>query len=225
MATNDQNTVSQFPLPPSAYIASPLPPPPPPKTSYEMFGRTYLTSDPAPDLSASSRPTLYSPTDAPTASLRTLNAALISLFAALLGALASAAAHAPLVARLEDALINMHHILNTLRPAQAARDLRVLLAAQAAARAEMSTSLASAVATATADIAAAAAVLAAPTDDPAVAAALAVAAAHIGDYNRGAAAVVTSADDDGSASDAREQFDAGVHPNALAKFTAELERE
>lgn len=143
-AGGDAQVVSQFPHPPRHYYASlgnsesPLPAPPPPpgeNASYQMFGRVYTTTDKLPTLQESGRPILYSEDEPPTAELLRLNDRLLSLFHILLVTLSSAGApHENVVARIEDVLINMQHLLNTLRPAQAARDLRCLLDSQAAAR-------------------------------------------------------------------------------------------
>jgi MED7 protein len=154
MAANEPQVVSQFPLPPRQYIApfvqhNAEPPPPPdpplPDTSYAMFGRVYATTDRLPTLSEANRVCLYDEALPPTAELRRLNARLLGLFYALLATLATPSApHAPVVARIEDVLINMHHLLNTLRPAQAAADLRGILAEQEAKRRKAAAALAEA---------------------------------------------------------------------------------
>lgn len=140
MAANEPQVVSQFPLPPRQYIvpfaqhdaAPPAPPPPPqPESSYAMFGRVYATTDRLPGLAEAGRVCLYDDAAPPTAELRRLNGRLLALFYALLATLATpGAGHAPVVSRIEDVLINMHHLLNTLRPAQAAADLGGILGEQ-----------------------------------------------------------------------------------------------
>jgi mediator of RNA polymerase II transcription subunit 7 len=138
--------VHQFPLPPRQYYAhdSPLPatesPPsaPCPDESYAMFGRMYATTDRLPSLQECGRVRLYddSPNVRASSELRRLNKLLLSLFRTLLVTLStptpasphgSPPQHAVLVANIENVFINMHHLLNTLRPAQAVRDLRLLL--------------------------------------------------------------------------------------------------
>lgn len=161
-AGSDAQVVSQFPLPPRQYYASlnnsgsPLQAPPPPPgedASYQMFGRVYTTTDKLPTLQESGRPILYSDEESPTSELLRLNNRLLSLFHILLATLSSAGApHENVVARIEDVLINMQHLLNTLRPAQAARDLRALLDSQAATRLKTAAALREAAALAEAGI-------------------------------------------------------------------------
>lgn len=96
-----------------------------------MFGRVYSTTDRLPTLTEAGRVCLYDDALPPTQELRRLNSRLLALFYSLLATLATPAApHAPVVARIEDVLINMHHLLNTLRPAQAAVDLASILREQ-----------------------------------------------------------------------------------------------
>jgi hypothetical protein len=103
-----------------------------------MFGRVYATSDRLPSLQECGRARLYD--DAPgvrtSTELRRLNTLVLGLFRDLLGALSTPAVtgapppHCALISRIEDVFINMHHLLNTLRPVQAARDLRMLVERQ-----------------------------------------------------------------------------------------------
>ena len=106
-----------------------------------MFGRVYSVHDEPPSLSAAGRTQLYSPSTPPCTALRQLNARLLSLFTTLLRTLvdstsASEASSdvAALTAAVEETFINMHHVINTLRPAQARRDIAALLHRQTAAR-------------------------------------------------------------------------------------------
>lgn len=176
MASNEAQVVSQFPLPPRQYISSfaqedaapPVPPDcPHPDSSYAMFGRVYSTTDRLPTLTEAGRVCLYDEALPPTEELRRLNSRLLALFYSLLATLATPAApHAPVVARIEDVLINMHHLLNTLRPAQAAVDLASILREQEKKRKETTAQLAEASKQAAKDIATAAKLLDPRTGEP-----------------------------------------------------------
>lgn len=204
MASNDAQVVSQFPLPPRQYItpfaqqdaAPPAPPAPPhPDSSYAMFGRVYSTTDRLPTLTEAGRVCLYDETLPPTDELLRLNSRLLSLFYSLLATLATPAApHAPVVARIEDVMINMHHLLNTLRPAQAAVDLTSILCEQEEKRAATAAELAEASKQAENEIATAARLLeplagGAGEEDAALAEALKIIDAH---EKRGTAPVAGS---------------------------------
>lgn len=176
MASNEAQVVSQFPLPPRQFIepfaeqdaAPPMPPEPPhPDSSYAMFGRVYSTADRLPTLAEAGRVCLYDDALPPTQELLRLNSRLLALFYSLLATLATAAApHAPVVARIEDVLINMHHLLNTLRPAQAAVDLASILREQEKTRKATTVQLAEASKLAEEEIAAAAKRLGQGTGEP-----------------------------------------------------------
>jgi hypothetical protein len=141
---NAVQTVSQFPEPPvSLYSAlerdgatAPVPPAPPgAEESYEMFGRTYSTTDRLPSLPESGRPCLYDETKPVSEELRRLNHALLSLFSSLVATLSTPGGEpGDIVGRIEDIFINMHHLLNMMRPAQAVQDIRRLLSRQAESR-------------------------------------------------------------------------------------------
>lgn len=149
---NTAQVVSQYPLPPRRYYkdAPPATPPPPPPegTAYAMFGRVYTTEDELPSLTDSGRACLYDPDAPPCAELRRLNRALLALFSHLVRALCAPQPtdQAPLIQRIEDTFVNMQHLINIMRPIQAAMDLKTLLDRQSAARATMTDKLKTAVA-------------------------------------------------------------------------------
>lgn len=103
-----------------------------------MFGQTHTAVTPAPSLAATGRKQLYSSTAPPLSELRRLNAALLASFRALLETLCTpetpSDAHTAAVRDIEDALVNMQHLVNALRPRQAALLLAGLLSRQTAAR-------------------------------------------------------------------------------------------
>jgi MED7 protein len=175
---NAVQTVSQFPEPPvSLYFASerdgvttPVPPAPPgAEESYEMFGRTYSTTDRLPSLPESGRPCLYDETKPVSEELRRLNHALLSLFSSLVATLSTPGGEpGDIVGRIEDIFINLHHLLNIMRPAQAVQDIRRLLSRQAESRRKAAQKLNEAITAADDLIANAAVALHDPPADPAV---------------------------------------------------------
>ncbi|PXF41730.1 Mediator of RNA polymerase II transcription subunit 7 [Gracilariopsis chorda] len=153
--------VSQFPLPPRRYYQSistqPLHPPPPPPAnhSYSMFGRVYTTDDVLPTLEHAGRKRLYDPAGSPCSELRTLNNSLLELFLNLVDQLCDPLTHESpsdphkqIIDRIEDTFINMQHLINTMRPAQAAMDLKALLDNQTASRKQITDNLKDSVKTA-----------------------------------------------------------------------------
>jgi hypothetical protein len=161
-APNAPQAVAQFPDPPRALYANiahvvdlgtqrqlgdrailaseeakaPAPPAPPgAEESFNMFGRTYSTSDRQPSLPESGRACLYDETMPVSEELRRLNRILLTLFSSLVVSLSTAAGESgDIVGRIEDVFLNMRHLLNLMRPAQATRDIRRLLNRQAASR-------------------------------------------------------------------------------------------
>jgi hypothetical protein len=143
-ASNAPQAVSKFPDPPRALYAmltsdgaEPAAPPEPPgaEESFNMFGRTYSTSDRLPSLPESGRACLYDETRPVSEELRRLNRTLLTLFSSLVATLSTAGGEpGDIVGRIEDVFINMHHLLNVMRPAQAIRDIRRLLHHQAESR-------------------------------------------------------------------------------------------
>lgn len=113
-----------------------------------MFGRIYTTEDRMPSLEESGRKRLYDPSLAPCAELRRLNKELLRLFMKLVRDLceplppdAPEQPHLDLVKEIEDTFVNMQHLVNVMRPAQAALDLKTILGRQTAARKEMTEKL------------------------------------------------------------------------------------
>lgn len=151
----DAQVVSQYPAPPKRYYASltnpsaslPTPPEPPgPSDTYSMFGRTYSTADRMPSLQESGRVCLYDESAPVCDELQRLNRMLMKLFHALLMTLCTPnSSHENVIARIEDVFINMQHLLNTLRPAQAVKDLVTLLDRQTKTREETTKALRDAV--------------------------------------------------------------------------------
>lgn len=152
--SNDRKAVSQFPQPPRRYYHNcatdrPAPPPPPPATgAYSMFGREYSSSDVEPTLEEAGRRQLYDPSESPTSELCKLNKRLLQLFLRLVQLLCSPppqppepAPHEKVVQDIEDVFINMQYLINLMRPAQAAIDLKDLLDKQTNSRQAMSSKL------------------------------------------------------------------------------------
>eukprot|EP00177_Eucheuma_denticulatum_P005206 GFKZ01009485.1.p1 GENE.GFKZ01009485.1~~GFKZ01009485.1.p1 ORF type:complete len:237 (+),score=38.21 GFKZ01009485.1:151-861(+) len=147
--------VSQFPPPPRRYYQSyatqrhpPPPPVPGPNESYQMFGCDYTTEDTLPSIEDAGRKRLYNPTAPPCQELRRMNKELLDLFMQLVKALchplppdAPPDAHQDMVRAIEDTFINMQHLINVMRPAQAAMDLKTMLDRQTSTRKEMTEKL------------------------------------------------------------------------------------
>ncbi|CAN8076492.1 unnamed protein product [Agarophyton chilense] len=132
--------VSQFPLPPRRYYQSiashPMHPPPLPSSndSYHMFGRVYSTEHIVPSLEHAGRKRLYDPSAPPCHELRSMNSSLLQLFLKLVEQLCHPIAHESpvqphqhIIQQIEDTFVNMQHLINVMRPAQAAMDLKTLL--------------------------------------------------------------------------------------------------
>lgn len=120
-----------------------------------MFGRVYTTDDALPTLEQAGRKRLYDPTSAPCHELRKMNKNLLQLFLNLLDQLCDPLTqdspsdpHKQIIDQIEDTFINMQHLINTMRPAQAAMDLKALLDKQTASRKQMTEKLKDSVKTA-----------------------------------------------------------------------------
>lgn len=151
---NDRKAVSQFPQPPRRYYHNcatdrPTPPPPPPTTdAYCMFGREYVSDDVEPTLEQVGRRRLYDPSQSPTNELRKLNKILLQLFLRLIQSLCTPppqppenGPHEKLLRDIEDVFVNMQYLINSMRPSQAAIDLKLLLDKQTKARKALSSRL------------------------------------------------------------------------------------
>lgn len=152
--SNDRKAVSQFPQPPRRYYHNcatdrPTPPPPPPTTdAYCMFGREYVSDDVEPTLEQVGRRRLYDPSQSTTDELRRLNKILLQLFLRLVQSLCTpppqppeTAPHEKLLRDIEDVFVNMQYLINSMRPSQAAIDLKVLLDKQTKSRKALSSRL------------------------------------------------------------------------------------
>lgn len=152
--TNAPKAVSQYPLPPAKYYragaaALSAPPAPPGENeSYNMFGTLYTTNDRQPTLEESGRKRLYDTNAPPLAEVRRLNKELLQLFRKHVVALCQPLQpdsppqpHQELVQAIEDSLVNMHYLINQMRPVQAAMDIKTLLDRQTAARKDMADKL------------------------------------------------------------------------------------
>ncbi len=131
MATEANATTSTYPLPPSRYYGSTTPPRPPTST-YSLFGQVYSVHDTAPSLTAHGRPVLYSSDETAQVALRRLNRRLLSLFVACVRSLSDVDSNDTneLVTGIEHVLVNMHHIVNLLRPTYARADVLAILKRQ-----------------------------------------------------------------------------------------------
>lgn len=147
--TGQAKVVSQYPLPPKQYYQSsatsthPSTPPPPAQGSYSMFGRLYTTEDVLPSLEEAGRKRVYDPSANPCTELHRMNKELLQLFMKLMDGLCSALSpeenehpHQQLIQEIEDTFVNMQHVINVMRPTQAAMDLKVLLDKQTSVRKE-----------------------------------------------------------------------------------------
>lgn len=101
-----------------------------------------------PSLEESGRKRLYDPAAPPCAELRRLNKELLKLFIQLVEDLceplppdAPEQPHISHVQAIEDTMVNMQHLINLMRPAQAALDLKTILNRQTTARREMTEKL------------------------------------------------------------------------------------
>ena len=113
-----------------------------------MFGREYTTDDTLPTLEASGRKRLYDPEVSPCRELSRLNKLLLSSFLDLVNRLceplpadSSDNPHLDVISNIEDIFVNMQHLINTMRPMQAASDIRSLLDRQTKQRKETTESL------------------------------------------------------------------------------------
>lgn len=113
-----------------------------------MFGRVYSTEDRLPSLEEAGRKRLYDAAAPPCAELRRMNKELLTLFMQLVKDLcqplppdAPEQPHLALVQEIEDTFVNMQHLINVMRPAQAAMDLKTILDRQTVARKEMTEKL------------------------------------------------------------------------------------
>lgn len=132
METGAPLAVLAYPLPPARYYGSRAPPRPP-AGKYAMFGSVYSVDDEAVSLSGAGRPTLYSSNESPCDALRKLNRRLLALFTGLLRSLTDvdSADTDRIVTAIEHVFVNMQHIINLLRPAQARAGVVSLLNVQA----------------------------------------------------------------------------------------------
>lgn len=119
-----------------------------------MFGREYASDDIEPTLEQVGRKQLYDASRSPTDELRRLNKVLLQLFLRLVQFLcippAAAAAggreatwsetapHEKLLRDIEDVFVNMQYLINSMRPSQAAIDLKELLDKQTESRKALS---------------------------------------------------------------------------------------
>lgn len=108
----------------------------------------YTTEDRTPSLEESGRKRLYDADAPPCTELRRLNKDLLSLFTRLVKDLCEPLPpdvpeqpHIAHVQAIEDTMVNMQHLVNLMRPAQAALDLKTILNRQTAARREMTEKL------------------------------------------------------------------------------------
>lgn len=102
-----------------------------------MFGREYTTDDTLPNLEASGRKRLYDVSEWPCTELLRLNKELLQQFMKVVGELCETVpgegaenGHGELIRYMEDIFVNMQHLINVMRPLQAAMDIRVLLEQQ-----------------------------------------------------------------------------------------------
>lgn len=149
--TPQQKVVSQYPLPPVRYYRNfnavdPAPPPPPPSSdqTYHMFGGEYSVEDNLPTLEEAGRKSLYDSSAPPCQELKRLNKQLLEQFLQLVSNLceplppdAPEDPHKDTIVAIEDIFVNMQHLINTMRPAQAAIDLKILLDRQTESRKHM----------------------------------------------------------------------------------------
>lgn len=151
---NAAKVVSQYPLPPKRYYESGAlrtngpPLAPTANDSYSMFGRVYTTDDALPSLEESGRVRLYDADKRPCEELARLNKELLALFMKLVRSLCEPLPpdsppqpHKEIIQAVEDTFVNMQHLINVMRPAQAAMDLKTLLDRQTATRKDMAEKL------------------------------------------------------------------------------------
>eukprot|EP00188_Purpureofilum_apyrenoidigerum_P004379 Plantae.Rhodophyta-Purpureofilum_apyrenoidigerum.ctg4927.p1 GENE.Plantae.Rhodophyta-Purpureofilum_apyrenoidigerum.ctg4927~~Plantae.Rhodophyta-Purpureofilum_apyrenoidigerum.ctg4927.p1 ORF type:complete len:232 (-),score=60.91 Plantae.Rhodophyta-Purpureofilum_apyrenoidigerum.ctg4927:1163-1858(-) len=144
-----ENTyVSQHPLPPlRLYKDGALksePPQPPKDETYAMFGTTYSMEERLPSLEEAGRKVLYDPQKKRTEELKRLNKLLLHTFLGLVQSLCSEPdpdAYREKVEEVEEILLNMHHLINTLRPDQAHQNIMRLLEKLAKLRREATATL------------------------------------------------------------------------------------
>ncbi|KAI0566387.1 Mediator complex subunit Med7 [Gracilaria domingensis] len=106
-----------------------------------MFGRLCSTEHILPSLEQAGRKRLYDAAAPPCHELRKLNASLLQLFLKLVDQLchpitqeSPVQPHKEIIEHIEHTFVNMQHLINTMRPAQAAIDLKTLLDNQTASR-------------------------------------------------------------------------------------------
>eukprot|EP00742_Colponemidia_sp_Colp-10_P010706 GILJ01011783.1.p1 GENE.GILJ01011783.1~~GILJ01011783.1.p1 ORF type:complete len:181 (-),score=36.94 GILJ01011783.1:344-886(-) len=136
MAAQMPVTVSSFPPPPPFYKEDGYenrPPPPPISGTFSMFGRLYTTEDILPTLADQQRQQLFP--DDPNLSykdeLKKLNRSVVHSIVELLDILTkSPAKYKEKVEDIELLFLNMHHLLNSLRPHQARSNVISMLQAQ-----------------------------------------------------------------------------------------------
>ncbi|KAJ8906238.1 hypothetical protein NDN08_002732 [Rhodosorus marinus] len=128
----DNEFVSQWPAPPAMFyrdgVSEKVPPKAPARgVTYSMFGDVYTTEDKLPNLEESGRKVLYDPNEKRTVELRKLNKMLLNKFLRLVQSLCSdpnTEAYRTEVEDIENLLINMHHLANTLRTDQAHQNVK-----------------------------------------------------------------------------------------------------
>lgn len=104
--------------------------------------------DTPPTLEQANKRRLYDPSKSPTEELRRLNTHLLDLFVRLVNTLCTAPTmpaeqgpHDALITRIEEVFFNMQHLINLMRPVQAAMDLKALLDRQTTSRKQMTVKL------------------------------------------------------------------------------------
>jgi mediator of RNA polymerase II transcription subunit 7 len=132
-------TPPAYPLPPRYFkqVAS-LTPPPPTIGTYEMFGSIFQQPDTIPALSSLSQTQLYPdetllPNSDPSIKqeLTKLNHTLLITFARLVKTMAVAPLESEVkIEEIRVLLVNIHHLINTLRPIQARQGLESMMKEQ-----------------------------------------------------------------------------------------------
>eukprot|EP00189_Rhodosorus_marinus_P012108 CAMPEP_0184745350 /NCGR_PEP_ID=MMETSP0315-20130426/7997_1 /TAXON_ID=101924 /ORGANISM="Rhodosorus marinus, Strain UTEX LB 2760" /LENGTH=240 /DNA_ID=CAMNT_0027217435 /DNA_START=174 /DNA_END=896 /DNA_ORIENTATION=- len=128
----DNEFVSQWPAPPAMFSRDgefeKVPPKAPARgKTYSMFGDVYTTEDKIPDLEESGRKVLFDPKEKRTVELRKLNRMLLNKFLRLVQSLCSdpnTEAYRTEVEDIENLLINMHYLANSLRTDQAHQNVK-----------------------------------------------------------------------------------------------------
>mmetsp|Transcript_4848 Transcript_4848/g.14618 ORF Transcript_4848/g.14618 Transcript_4848/m.14618 type:complete len:233 (+) Transcript_4848:85-783(+) len=141
--------VSQYPLPPKKLykdgaLQSEPPKPPAEGDTYAMFGTSYSTEEKLPSLEEAGRKVLYDAGKKRTEELKRLNKLLLQTFLSLVQTLCTEPdpeAYRAKVDEIEEILMNMHHLINTLRPDQAHQNILRLLEKLATLRREATSTL------------------------------------------------------------------------------------